>query len=241
LDKLEIRLNPDHDIENYKRVYAEDGLIRIQNLFPTETAEAIHKVLLEQTPWHMVHSDAEGKHQYYSPDQWNRIPNQERMKRLGETFGRAKDGFAYNYLFYPMIRAYLESRDPAWPLHAMTEYLNSEDMLNFVKTITGNPQSRKLDGQATFYARGHFLNAHDDTGHNAERQAAYVMGFSKDWRVDWGGHLLFLKDGDVEKGFVPSFNTMTLFRVPRDHIVTQVTNFAGAGRYSITGWLRDDA
>ena len=139
-----------------------------------------------------------------------------------------------------MISAYLEGRDPDWPLHAMTEFLNTPEFHCFVKTITGEPSVKKLDAQATLYGRGHFLNLHDDTGTSAERRAAYVMGFSKSWRPDWGGQLLFMDEDKIQRGFSPSFNSLTLFKTPRPHIVTQVANFAGLGRYSITGWLRDD-
>ncbi|NNE56948.1 MAG: proline hydroxylase [Hellea sp.] len=239
MTELNIRLSPDHDIKQLASIYARDNIVRIENLFPHDLADQIHSVLEQFTPWHMVHSDDKGMHQYYSPEDWNARPHQERQQLLNDTLRRAKDGFAYTYLCYPMISAYLEQKDPGWPLHRMTEFLNSEEMLGFVKTITNETGACKIDGQATFYARGHFLNTHDDTGHDAKRRAAYVMGFSKGWRTDWGGHLLFLDDQDIKRGFAPSFNSLTLFKVPRTHIVTQVANFAGAGRYSITGWLHD--
>ncbi len=237
---MELGLNPHHDIEALARKYAKDGIVRIENLFAQETAEAIYQVLANQTPWHLVHSDALGKHSYYRPEEWAEKPQPEKNRILTETMERAVDGFAYLYLCYPMIRAYLEKRDQTWPLHRMTEFLNTPEMLDFTRAITGESTVNKHDAQATLYSRGHFLNVHDDTGDSADRRAAYVMGFTKNWRLDWGGNLLFLDGQDIGKGFVPSFNTLTLFKVPREHIVTQVSNFAGAGRFSITGWLRDD-
>lgn len=33
-------------------------------------------------------------------------------------------------------------------------------------------------------------------------------------------------------------NALNLFRVPALHAVTEVASFAAAGRYSLTGWLR---
>ncbi len=237
---MELGLNPHHNVEALARKYAEDGIVRVENLFPQETAEAIYQLLANRTPWHLVHSDASGKHCYYRPEEWAEKPQPEKKRILTDTMERAVDGFAYLYLCYPMIRAYLEKRDQDWPLHQMTEFLNTPEMLDFTRTITGESTVIKHDAQATLYARGHFLNVHDDTGDSAERRAAYVMGFTKNWRLDWGGNLLFLDDGEIGRGFVPSFNTLTLFKVPRQHIVTQVSNFAGAGRFSITGWLRDD-
>ena len=238
---ITLSLREDHDIAAYAETYARDGVIRIPNLFPAETAEAIYQILTRATPWHLVHSDEMGDHKYYRPQEWNDKPHAEKQQILQNTLKRAQDGFAYLYFCYPMIDAYLEKRDPNWQLHRLTEFMNSDEMLDFTRTITGETTVKKHDAQATHYSRGHFLNVHDDTGASAERRAAYVMGFSKNWRPDWGGHLMFMDGNDFSQGFSPTFNSLTLFRVPRSHIVTQVTNFAGAGRFSVTGWLRDDA
>ena len=140
-----------------------------------------------------------------------------------------------------MIQAYIKGLDPHWPLHAMTEFLNTHEVLSFVKDITGESSCNKLDCQATRYSKGDFLNTHYDTGNTADRRVAYVMGFTKDWPANWGGQLLMLGDDDsVQMGFTPTFNSLTLFKVPRRHLVTQVSSFAGHSRYSITGWLLDN-
>ena len=236
---LPLTLNPKHNVQRYKEIYERDGVVRVENLFPDDIAQEIYEILHQVTPWHLVHSNKAGKHQYYRPEEWDQKPTPEKQAIFEQTLTQASSGFAYLYLCYPMIKAYLEKRDTNWPLHRMTEFLNTPEMLNFAKTITGEASVNKIDGQATLYRKGHFLNVHNDRGDNADRRAAYVMGFSKDWRTDWGGHLLFLDGNDIGKGFAPSYNSLTLFKVPREHIVTQVTNFAGAGRYSITGWLLD--
>lgn len=235
-----LALRPDHDIESLRANYARDGMVRVDRLFPDETAEAIYQVLLRGTPWRMVHSDANGKHRYYKPQEWQSFTPQHRQRTIRDVLTRARSGFSYLYSCYPMIDALLAGDDPDWPLHALTEFLNSAEFLDFTKTITDEPDVIKIDGQATLYSPGHFLNAHDDMGDIAERRAAYVMGYSKGWSPNWGGQLLFLDGDDVSRGFTPSFNSLSLFKVPRDHVVTQVTNFAGAGRYSVTGWLRVD-
>lgn len=237
---LTLSLRPDHDVAAYAEAYARDGMVRIENLFPDDTAEAIYNVLTQATPWRVVHSDTQGKHKYYRQHEWGAMPAAERQGVINQVLTRARDGFAYLYTCYPMIDAYIDGEDPGWPLHAMTEFLNTPDMLGFTKAITNELTAIKHDAQATLYSRGHFLNTHNDTGDTGERRAAYVMGFTKNWRADWGGQLLFLDGEDTSSGFCPSFNSLSLFKVPRQHVVTQVTNFAGAGRYSITGWLRDD-
>jgi Rps23 Pro-64 3,4-dihydroxylase Tpa1-like proline 4-hydroxylase len=66
-----------------------------------------------------------------------------------------------------------------------------------------------------------------------------VFGLTPQWRIEWGGLLLFHgADGQVERGFVPRFNSLALFAVPQLHSVSMVTRAAPYRRYSITGWLR---
>jgi len=241
MSNLFLELRHDHDVEDYKARYAKDGFVRITRLFPDETAEKIHDILVNNTPWHLVHATAEEAHKYYRAEEWKAIPQAERHKIFDQVATQARDGFSYLYTCYPMIQAYIKGLDPDWPLHAMTEFLNTFEVLDFVKTITDEPTCNKLDCQATKYAKGHFLNTHYDTGDTQDRRVAYVMGFTKDWPANWGGQLLMLDDDDtVQCGFTPTFNSLTLFKVPRRHIVTQVASFAGHGRYSITGWLLDD-
>jgi len=241
MSDLKLALSDTHNIEELAASYAENGFVRINNLFPDNIAESIHQNLANQTPWHIVHADKEGSHLYYRPEDWAGLADDERQTILRNIMVQASEGFSYFYACYPMIQNYLEQRDPDWPLHAMTEYLNSPEFHNFVKTITNEPSVRKIDGQATLYASGHFLNLHDDMGTEAERRVAYVMGFTKNWTPNWGGQLLMLDENDDSQcGFTPTFNSLTLFKVPRKHIVTQVASFARGGRYSITGWLRDD-
>jgi len=239
MSDITLKLNS-HDIEALRDEYAREGIVRVENLFPSDVAEAIYQVLLRGTPWRVVHSDAQGSHKYYRGEEWHGLAPEQRQKTLQGVLQKARDGFAYLYSCYPMVDALLAGDDPNWPLHELTEFLNSPEFMDFTKTITNEADVIKIDGQATLYAPGHFLNTHDDAGDIKERRVAYVMGFSKNWSRDWGGQLLFLDGDDVTRGFSPSFNTLSLFKVPREHIVTQVTNFAGAGRYSVTGWLRTD-
>jgi Rps23 Pro-64 3,4-dihydroxylase Tpa1-like proline 4-hydroxylase len=69
---------------------------------------------------------------------------------------------------------------------------------------------------------------------------AYSLNMTPNWRPDWGGALQFY-DGKshIEEGYLPTFNALTLFRVPQFHSVTQVAAFGGS-RYSVVGWFEAD-
>ena len=240
MDAPLLRLNPGLKAEDYAETYAREGVVQIRPLFEPEIAEQIALVLEKTVPWDLIHSDAAGKEQVLNAARLNELGREGVARRLQEVQARARDGFAYAYLGYQMIAAYLAKRDPGHPLHELTELLNSEEFLDFGRAVTGEPTVLKADAQATFYRPGDFLNLHDDSG-VGERRAAYTIGFTRRWRADWGGQLLFHgRDGEIIRGLMPGFNVLTLFKAPQWHSVAPVASYAGAPRLSITGWLRDD-
>ena len=232
-------LNPALRAGDYAEAYARDGMVQIPGLFAPEVADALERVLAAGTPWSLVHADPRGEAAMLSPREMAALPPAEMQGRVVQATRQAAGAFSYLYLVYPMIEAYVAGRDPGHPLHALTEFLNSPDFMDFVRAITGEPVT-KVDAQATWYRPGHFLSQHDDLG-VGERRAAYTVGLTRAWRPDWGGQLLFHDQaGDVTRGLAPRFNVLTLFKVPMLHSVAPVAPYAAAPRFMITGWLRDD-
>ncbi len=160
----------------------------------------------------------------------------ELLRRLAES---ARGHYAFAYESYMMVRAYNEKRDPGLLLHAVLEFLNSPDYLGFVRQLTGDARIRRVSAQATRYRAGHFLRRHSDIDQVEHRLYAYVMNLSLAWQADWGGQLQFLDgEGRVLESFLPHFNSLSLFRVPAEHLVTPVAPWAEADRLSITGWFQ---
>lgn len=233
------RLNPGLRPADYAEAYARDGVVQIEGLLPDDVADGLADVLERGTPWSLAHSNDAGGHELLEPAELARTDAAQLRARLQAVVGRATGGFAYLYLVYPMINAYLDGRAPDHPLNRLTEFLNSPDFIGFVHAVTGEPVV-KVDAQATCYRPGHFLTQHDDRG-VGERRAAYTLGLTRRWRPDWGGQLLFhTPEGDVSRGFAPRFNVLTLFKVPLAHSVAPVAPYAAHPRLTITGWLRDD-
>lgn len=124
---------------------------------------------------------------------------------------------------------------------AVLDWLNSEAFIAFVRTVTGDDRIDLADAQASRYRPGHVLTSHNDVSPGKNRLYGYVLNFSRDWRADWGGNLVFYgEDGHIEHGWVPAFNALNLFVVPTRHAVTQVASFAARDRLSIVGWLRSN-
>ena len=51
---------------------------------------------------------------------------------------------------------------------------------------------------------------------------------------EWGGVLQFYDH--IEQGYLPTFNALNLFSVPRRHSVAQIAMFGGM-RCAISGWF----
>ena len=150
----------------------------------------------------------------------------------------AESGFQYVYSSYPIVDAIVNRRDEGHPLHGVLEAMNAPAFRSFVEQVTGIGGLVKADGQATLYSKGNFLTFHNDFDARNKRRVAYVMGFTRKWRPDWGGTLEFYDaQGNVEFGLMPRFNVLNLFEVPVNHAVTYVPPFVPEGRYSITGWF----
>ncbi|MEE2567771.1 2OG-Fe(II) oxygenase [Hyphobacterium marinum] len=244
---LELRLNPAADPERWAQAYARDKLVQIPDIFEPELADEIEAVLRGALNWRLVFAEADpsapGGESVARLTQADiaQMGREAFSARLARVMERARDNYGYLYNAYPMIEAYTSGWDAGHPIHALTEFLNSPDFLDFGRRVIGVDAITKADAQATFYARGNFLTRHVDEGHDNERRAAYTLGFTKRWEPDWGG-LLMLLDGnkDIERAFLPRFNVLSIFDGRRIHSVSAVSPFAGDGRFQITGWLRDD-
>lgn len=235
-----LRLNPALDPAAFAAAYGEDGVARIPDAFEPAVADRLAGILEQTIDWDIICSNEHGGAEVIDRDRRQALGAEAVAGRLHAATRRARDGFAYVYLGYPMIDAYVAGRDPGHPIHAVTDFLNSAAFIDFCSAVTGEAGVTKIDGQATCYRPGDFLTQHDDTG-VGERLAAYTLGLTRTWRADWGGQLLFHDaQGDVERGYAPAFNVLTLFKVPRQHSVAPVAPYAGALRLTITGWLRND-
>jgi SM-20-related protein len=238
---MELRLNPALDPTVFAATYARQGWVQVPGVFEPAVADAIAQLLERGTPWDMALSTPDGKDEVLDRAAIQALGRETLSEKVNAVARRAAEGFAFCYLCYPMIDARLKGRDPGHPLHDLTDFINSPDFLEFGRAVIGAEMITKADAQATFYRHNDFLALHNDIGGSDQRRAAYTLGFTRTWRPDWGGQLLFHDDaGDVSLGLIPRFNVLTLFSVPQWHSVAPVAPYAAAQRLSVVGWLRDD-
>lgn len=89
------------------------------------------------------------------------------------------------------------------------------------------------------YTESHFIAPHDDraykqvNGEHFSRHIALIYYCSKDWKKEYGGELLDMVTG---KEYVPEYNSLVAFHVPRFHEVKPVLA-PSVERYSVFGWF----
>lgn len=217
------------------------GRLHLPGFLPARDAQAIHAALVG-APYHRSLTAA-GKSYDIALETLAAMPAERRAELEAAILEGGKTGFQYQFDAWrlsDLMEAGQRTGGALAPLEAVYDLINSDAFLAFVRTLTGDPRCAYADAQATRYGPGDFLTAHDDDVAGKKQLYAMVLNFTPAWRPDWGGLLAFHDaDGHVSEAYTPTFNALNIFRVPQQHAVTQVASFAGAQRFSITGWIRE--
>src|SRR6185503_15785781 len=118
-----LRFNAAVDVEAAARAFAQRGRVRIADVLDPLSAARLHRCLLEDVPWSLTYNDAENN-VFLDAEQLQELGERKQQELLQRVLSRAQDRFQYLYRSYPMVRAYLEGRDPGLLLHAAFEWLN---------------------------------------------------------------------------------------------------------------------
>lgn len=232
---MALRLNPNLDPAPFAAIFHRDGVVQIPVFLESADADSVEAALNGLT-WNVVAPDETLETLVISAQVIQKFGEAQVRQFLQGAIKRASRGFSFVHLSYAMQDEY--ARDPSAPIHRATEFLQSPTFLDFGAAVIGSDQVDGVRAQASNYRPGDFLTLHDDRHKKDERLAAFTLGFTRGWRPDWGGQLLFHDaEGQIERGFTPGFNVLTLFKVPRAHSVAPVAPYAAAKRLSLTGWL----
>ena len=232
------RLNPALDRAALKAAFERERRVQIQDFLDPDSAATLHAELRGREDWRQVVNSG-GK--VFDLDRATRaaMPAEQVQALDDAVFAGARQGFQHRYEAIRIpdeAEARAASRDL---LAAFAAWLSRGEARDLLREVTGFDAIDFADAQATAYGPGDFLTAHDDDVAGKQRRAAYVFGLTPQWRIEWGGLLLFHgPDGHVERGLMPRFNALSIFAVPQLHSVSMVTRAAANRRYSITGWLR---
>lgn len=230
-------INNELDFDGYRIDLARHTRVQIPNFLQLDAAERLRLCLQNEVPWTLAER-SDGISKTISAADYALMDEQARAEHLQKAYIRAKTQFQFVYESYMMVAAAKEGRDPTLILHAILEFLNSEEFIAFARWLVNDPKITHASAQATRYRAGHFLTRHQDKDPHEDRSYAYVINLSKNWHPDWGGLLQFENDnGDVTQTFTPQWNSLSLFKVPQSHTVSLVAPYATEDRLAITGWF----
>lgn len=227
------------DLDELRRCFADTGRVVVGGILTDAYAQALHAELVAWPRWSLV-ARIGGRHYDFDATEFERLPPARRAELEALILAEAHRGMQYRYERHPLYDLDYDAGPLPPGLAGFRGLLQRGAFLALARAITGQAAIAFGDGQMTRYRTGHFLTRHDDAHPTKRRLAAYVLGLTPEWSADQGGQLQFLDAaGRVEDTVVPGFNTLTLFRVPRPHLVGAVAPFVETSRLSITGWLRE--
>lgn len=227
-------LNPALDLNQLRAEFGREQRLLIRDFFRPEVAEALARAV-EAIDWSLCYRDAKGDRRL-SGEQLRSLDDAQRSYLVDGIVEVARRQFQFSFFTESLADAL--SRGDEGLLARFIRYMADDAFLSVMRRVTGIQEVNRVYAQATMYAPGSFLLAHDDRVDVEERRLAYVINLTRHWRPDWGGMLHFSRpNGDVSETFFPHFNSMSVFLVPQTHFVSYVPPFSQGPRNAITGWL----
>lgn len=226
-------LNSQVDRVQLAKTFARTGRVHISGVLTDVAAKRVHYALEQETPWGLILNEGTKSLEF------EKVSPEDYQTMAIAAWGRAHTGFQFFYHHYPLLQNGRVFPGADHYLAKLVAFLNSHDLLTFVRDVTGLDSVVCISSSATLFKPLDYLTIHDD-GRAPGKQVAYVLNMTPHWRPDWGGALQFFdRDDHIEEGFLPTFNALNLFRVPSRHSVSQVAAFGGS-RYSVSGWFGYD-
>ena len=167
-----------------------------------------------------------------------RKPGSEKL--IEEKISEANEAFLNGNFSYVFDRSMPHAATCTCLECQFLNWLGSDFMLFFIRSITGVEVSRTNEVFASRFTSNQFLSPHHDEG---KGKIGFVYTLTKNWRPEGGGNLHFMEDdySTVIKTIVPVFNRLTIFDIPSKngvpHYVSHILPTVKSNRISITGWF----
>lgn len=215
-----------------RQAYQGNQAASMQNILEADYADSLYKAVMN-LDWYLEISD-------YTPNSNLTIPLKEISNQdapLLNVLDEVEHHLDRDNLFFMRLKADKETfTNPL--LKQFERFLNSEAFLTPMREITGLQNVTHTWIEASCYQSCCFLGGHADD-HNPLNRAAIVFNLTPHWELDWGGLLMLDNEQSHPVIIPPTGNSLSMFTVPREHLVSVVSPGAKAKRYSISGWLRE--
>jgi len=232
-------LNPavftEESIASYRKQWDDVGIVRFEEILQPRAAEYFFNFMwdVKDAFWKMT-SNKVGTQDPF--DEWGKARTETATLKAQRQRARAEAAAGnFNFMFH-----WVKQEDSLvageFKDHVLSE---SGGFFDLMGQITQRPLILHSDRVVQFFP-GDFLSKHSDNVGN--RSMAYVFQFSKDWRPEYGGNLVFMDNGNnVDNVYVPKFNDLIVFDVVQrnpHHAVADVVDASlPAKRLCVSGWL----
>ena len=234
-------INPDLDIDSIREEFVNNRVVVIKDFLREDAAEAIHEYFTEDMPsdWWRVSTcpKIEGGEGFDLT-----INSEENRGEIARKYLHTLEAFKDNKFAYSFHRTVNDHEDECTCMECdIREWLVSEEQISFLNQTIDIPVSSTDEVFAAIYLPGDYLSPHVDSPNGS---VGFVYQLTKDWQPQFGGSLHFLNNetSEVERVEVPTFNTLTLFDLPKGigklHYVSHVSPGIEELRLTYTGWFK---
>ena len=226
-------LSYDYDINNLRINYKLNKKIIINNFLSNKFADFLYKQInqLPQQSWF----NCVGFGNVKVEKRWK--PQNKKKHLMANEL--AKKSFCSNNFSYNFKRNMgMRPKEISKSENILRNLFSSEELYSIIEQITGDRPMKYSQLFLSQYRKGCFLAPHSDINRG---KWAFVLNMTKDWKPQYGGVLHFLDDNreNIIDSYVPKFNSLVIFEVPKEgipHFVSHVVH-ENKKRFAITGWL----
>lgn len=243
-ERLDFNFNPDLPQERLRAQFRAGKRVHVENFLVPAAAEALSRHLMEGTPY-QTYVTADLEEMATAPGPESVLGPNEEKEIFEIACEGARNGFASYFEANRSLLNAVEMQDFDFGTHAAcTEFLYSPEFLSLIERISGLEGLSRIDWQATRFRSGHFVTFNsgtDSADQSGKRRLNFELNLTRQWRPEWGGMLEMRGDeGHQIEAVMPCFNSLDLFTFPRGYWISQVTPFALATRYAISGSIYAD-
>lgn len=226
-------LSYDYDIINLRINYKLNKKVVINNFLSNKFADFLYKQInqLPQQSWF----NCVGFGNVKVEKRWK----PENKKKHSMANELAKKSFCNNNFSYNFKRNMgMRPREISQSENIIRNLFSSEELYSIIEQITGDRPMKYSQLFLSQYRKGCFLAPHSDINRG---KWAFILNMTKDWKPQYGGVLHFLDKNreNIIDSYVPKFNSLVIFEVPKEgipHFVSHVVH-ENKKRFAITGWL----
>lgn len=233
---MALNIDAKHDPKALAKTFQETGRISIPNFLTPDDAEKLGETVAKCQLFKFKYNDG-NKTVFVKPMDIREMSDRRTREMGNQIFNAAMSGaFQFAHYACPLDDENVLGRPKLEPFQEVVGFLSGKTMHDFLGAMTGEKLG-SLQSEVQWHKTDSFQTTGDGRKKGENRALGFTLDVTRDWQADWGGLRLF-KDtaGDITETIVPSFNRLTVFRVPMKQSISYVTGYAKGVMLSVSGW-----